>query len=267
MAARRFAAAIHPQSRNTSHGSTNRIPTEVLSMINRLLPLALAISLAAPVPAAMAEPQTPRILVTGEGESSVAPDMALISLTVMREAKTAREALDAANTAMAAVIAAMKSSGIADRDLQTGGLQISPRYNFTNRPDGSQDAELVAYQVSNTLSLRVRDLEKTGEVVDKAVSLGVNQGGNISFANEDSSKALTDARKLAVADAMQKAKTLSEAAGVQIGRVLEISDQTYNAAPMPITAKAFDRAAGTGVPIEAGENAYRVQVTMTFELR
>ena len=236
-------------------------------MINRLLPLALAAWLAAPFPAAMAEPQTPRILVSGEGESSVAPDMALVSLTVLREAKTAREALDAANAAMAAVIAAMKSSGIADRDLQTGGLQISPRYNYTNKPDGSQEAELVGYQVSNTLSLRVRDLEKTGEVVDKAVSLGVNQGGNISFTNEDTSKALTEARKRAVADAMQKAKTLSEAAGVQLGRVLDISDQTYNAAPMPITAKAFDRAEAAAVPIEAGENAYRVQVTMSFELR
>ncbi len=236
-------------------------------MINRLLPLALAASLAAPIPAALAESQTPRILVTGEGESSVAPDMALISLTVMREAKTAREALDAANAAMAAVIAAMKSSGIADRDLQTGGLQIAPRYNYTNKPDGSQEAELVAYQVSNTLSLRVRDLEKTGEVIDKAVSLGVNQGGNISFVNEDTSKALTEARKRAVADAVQKAKTLSEAAGVQLGRILDISDQAYNAAPLPITAKAFDRAVAEAVPIEAGENAYRVQVTMTFELR
>lgn len=236
-------------------------------MINRMLPLALAASLAAAVPAAMAEPQTPKIVVTGEGESSVAPDLALVSLTVMREAKTAREALDQANAAMAAVIADMKASGIADRDLQTGGLQIIPRYNYTNKPDGSQEAELVAYQVSNTLSLRVRDLAKTGEVIDKAVSLGVNQGGNITFSNEDPSKTMTEARKLAVADAMQKARTLSEAAGVELGRVLDISDQTYNQPPMPLSAKAFDRAGAEAVPIEAGENAYRVQVTMSFELR
>ena len=78
---------------------------------------------------------------------------------------------------------------------------------------------------------------------------------------------LDAAIKRAVADATQKAKTLSEAAGVQLGRVLDISDQTYNAAPMPISAKAFDRAEAAAVPIEAGENAYRVQVTMSFELR
>jgi uncharacterized protein YggE len=238
-------------------------------MMTRLLPLALATSLFVPVPAALAQQaQPPRIVVIGEGESSIAPDLAVLSLTVMREAKTAREALDAGNAAMAAVIAAMKSSGVANRDLQTGGLQINPRYNYVNKPDGTQEGELVAYQVSNTLSLRVRDLERTGEIIDKAVTLGVNQGGGVTFANEDPSKALTEARKSAVKDAMDKAHTLAEAAGVNLGKVLEISDQSYASPPMPIAAKAFDRAgAAESVPVEAGENSYKVQVTMTFELK
>ena len=94
--------------------------------------------------------------------------------------------------------------------------------------------------MTNTLSVRVRDLVKTGEILDKAVSLGVNQGGGISFANDDPSAVIDEARKKAVADAMAKAKTLSEAAGVELGRVLEISDQNYRARPMPIEAKAFD---------------------------
>lgn len=238
-------------------------------MMHRLLPLALAATIVAPVPAALAQQvQPPRIIVVGEGESSIAPDLALLSLTVMREAKTAREALDASNAAMAAVIAAMKTAGVEQRDLQTGGLQISPRYNYSNKPDGTQTAELVGYQVSNTLSVRVRDLDKTGEILDKAVSLGVNQGGGITFANDDPSKALADARKRAVANAIERARTLSEAAGVGLGRVVEIADQNFAAPPMPITAKAFDSAAGaSAVPVEAGENAYRVQVTVTFEIK
>ena len=84
--------------------------------------------------------------------------------------------------------------GIEDRDLQTAGIQIAPRYNYNNKPDGSQEAELVAYQVTNTLSVRVRDLAKTGEILDKSVSLGVNQGGGISFTNDDPA-AVTEARK------------------------------------------------------------------------
>jgi uncharacterized protein YggE len=204
--------------------------------------------------------------VTGEGEASVAPDMALLSLTVMREAATAREALDANNAAMTDVTEAIKQFGIADRDLQTAGLQIMPRYDYTNKPDGTQEAKLVAYQVTNTLSVRVRDLVKTGEILDKAVSLGVNEGGNITFANDDPSAVITEARKKAVAEATAKANTLAEAAGVKLGRVVEISDQAYSAQPMPIEAKAFDRVAAA-VPIQAGENSYRVQVNMIFELK
>ena len=236
-------------------------------MTRHLLPLALAAAIAFPAMAGAADSPTPaRIIVSGEGEATTPPDLALLSLSVMREAKTARAALDANNDAMAAVIAAMKAAGIKDRDLQTAGIQINPRYNYTNKPDGSQKGELVAYQVTNTLSVRVRDIDKTGEILDKAVSLGVNQGGGIAFSNEDPSAAVTEARKKAVADAMAKAKTLAEAAGVSIGRVLEITDQNIASPPMPINAKAFD-AAGASVPVQAGENSYAVQVTVTFELK
>ena len=236
-------------------------------MNRRMMALGLAAAIALPAVASAAEtPIQPRIVVSGEGEAAVAPDMALLSLSVMREAKTAREALDDNNAAMAEVIEAIKLFGVADRDLQTAGLQIMPRYNYTNKPDGTQEAELIAYQVTNSLSVRVRDLVKTGEILDKAVSLGVNQGGNIVFANDDPSAVLTEARKKAVAEATAKARTLAEAAGVNLGRILEISDQAFGAQPMPIEAKAFDRMAAS-VPIEAGENAYRVQVNMTFELK
>ncbi|ODT29780.1 MAG: hypothetical protein ABS35_07855 [Kaistia sp. SCN 65-12] len=236
-------------------------------MTKSFLPLALAASLAFPAIASAADPaKTPRIVVSGEGEAAVKPDIALLSLSVMREAKTARAALDANNDAMAAVITAMKAAGIADRDLQTAGIQINPRYTYTDKPDGSQEAELAAYQVTNTLSVRVRNLDDTGAVLDKAVSLGVNQGGGISFTNEDPSAALTEARKKAVADAIAKARTLAEAAGVSVGRVLEITDQTFAPRPMAINAKAFD-AARAAVPIESGENTYSVQVNVTFELK
>jgi hypothetical protein len=236
-------------------------------MTRHLLPLAIAAAIAFPAIAIAADSlPPPRIIVSGEGQSTVAPDLALLTLSVMREAKTARAALDANNDAMAAVIAAMKSAGIKDRDLQTAGIQINPRYNYTNKPDGSQEAELVAYQVTNTLSVRIRDIDKTGEILDKAVSLGVNQGGGISFSNDDPKAAVTEARKKAVADAMAKAKTLAGAAGVSIGQVLEITEQNIAPAPMPINAKAFD-AAGAAVPVQAGENAYAVQVTVTFELK
>ena len=185
-------------------------------MTRHLLPLALAAAIAFPAMAGAADSPTPapHHRDRAKAKRPSPPDLALLSLSVMREAKTARAALDANNDAMAAVIAAMKAAGIKDRDLQTAGIQINPRYNYTNKPDGSQEAELVAYQVTNTLSVRVRDIDKTGEILDKAVSLGVNQGGGISFTNDNPAATITEARKKAVADAMAKAKTLAEAAGV-----------------------------------------------------
>lgn len=208
----------------------------------------------------------PNITVTGEGEATMAPDIAILTIAVMREAKTARDALTANNDAMAAVIAAMKSSGVAERDLQTTGIQINPRFDFTQKPDGGQEAVLAAYQVTNTLSVRIRDIAKTGEILDKSVSLGVNQGGDILFANENPAQAREEARKKAVADAIAKAKTLAEAAGVSLGNVLEISETTPIAPPIPMAQAKF-RADSAAVPVQAGENAYRVVVNMTYELK
>jgi uncharacterized protein len=233
------------------------------------LSLASALVLAAPSVAGAQDRQpSPRIVVNGEGEATLRPDMALVTLGVMREAATAREALTANSDAMAAVIAAMKAGGIADRDLQTAGLQINPRYTYTNRPDGTQDARLVAYQVSNTLSVRARDLDALGEIIDRSVTLGVNQGGSITFTNDDPKPALTDARKRAVADARQRAETLAVAAGTEIGRVLEISEQNFVPPPQPFMAgRAMARDMAESVPVEAGENAYRVTVTVTYALK
>lgn len=227
--------------------------------------LALALALAATT-GAVADQPPPRIVVVGEGESTLAPDMALLSLSVMREAPTAREALSANNDAMAAVISAMKASGIAERDLQTAGVQIAPRYDYTPKQDGSQEAKLVAYQVTNTLSVRVRDIGKTGEILDKSVTLGVNQGGGITFTNDDPAPAMEEARRRAVADAIARAKTLSDAAGVRLGKVVEITELTQPQPPMPMMARYEAKAAADQVPVEAGEAAYKVQVNVTFAL-
>lgn len=237
-------------------------------MNRRILVSALAAALAAPVAAKAAEPIQPRIVVTGEGEASARPDMAILTLSVMKQAETAREALTANNSATTQVVDALKKSGIADKDLQTAGIQINPVYTYTNKPDGTQEGKLTGYQVYNTLTIRVRDIAKTGEVIDQAVTLGVNQGGSIAFTNDDPSATVTEARKKAVADAIAKAKTLTEAAGVTLGRIVEMSEQNFAQPPIPIAAKSYaqDSAAGAA-PVEAGENSYKVQVNVTFELK
>ena len=107
---------------------------------------------------------------------------------------------------MADVLQAMKDMGIADKDLQTANFNISPRYHYPKRSsDNSQPPPVITgYVVSNDLSVRVRDLSKTGEILDLVVTLGVNSGGNIRFMNDKPDEFLEKARAAAVKNALEQ---------------------------------------------------------------
>ncbi|KAB2720648.1 SIMPL domain-containing protein [Brucella intermedia] len=215
--------------------------------------------------------QPARIAVTGEGTMTASPDMAILNLSVLREAKTAREAMTANNEAMAKVLEAMKKAGIEDRDLQTGGINIQPRYVYPDDKNGLKEPSITGYTVSNSLTVRVRDLTKVGNVLDESVTLGINQGGDLNFVNDNPAATINEARKRAVADAIAKAKTLADAAGVGIGRLIEINEQSRPPMPMPIARAQFktmaDAAPQGSVPVEAGENSYNVSVNVVFEIK
>lgn len=241
-------------------------------MTSKFLSLAFATTamMAVPFAALADETPRPRIVVTGEGQAASAPDMAIISLVVLQEKPTAREALTANNEAMAKVLDAMKKAGIAERDLQTSGFNIEPRYVYPDNKDNTQPPEapkIVGYAVSNSLTVRVRDLKKVGDILDQSVTLGVNQGGNLTFTNDKPEAIVEEARKNAVANALAMAKTLTEAAGVGLGKVIEISEQSYSPRPMPMgQAKMMAAAPADSVPVATGENTYNVNVNVTFEL-
>jgi hypothetical protein len=211
----------------------------------------------------------PRIAVTGEGSVDIAPDMAVLMVSVNREASTAREALSANSAAMSKVLEAMTGLGIAKRDLQTANFDIQPRYTYPDRQSTApaEPPKLVGYIVRNALSVRVRDISRVGEVLDTSVTLGVNEGGSILFTNDDPSAAITRARVKAMEDALAKARTLAEAAGVALGDVLEISEQNYSPRPMLMMAKAEMAMDSNGsVPIAAGENTYQVTVNVSLAI-
>ena len=171
-------------------------------------------------PAFADETKAARIMVTGEGETSLAPDMAIVSLGVTREAETARDALTQNNDAMASVIASMKASGIEAKDLQTSNFSIQPRY-FHHSPKNNEQPKppsIIGYIVTNNLTLRLRDLTKLGEIIDKSVSLGVNADGGIRFINEDPGEAITKARISAMKmPATRRKRSLKLLAQVWVG--------------------------------------------------
>ncbi|MBC7313049.1 MAG: SIMPL domain-containing protein [Rhizobium sp.] len=227
----------------------------------------LSCALLLPLSALAAEPEIREatIIVSGEGEAAIAPDMAVLSLSVVREAETAAEALKANSQAMAEVIADLKAKSIADRDIQTSAFSVDPLYRQDKADDDTYGAPvIVGYRVTNGLTLRVRDLTQLGALIDAAVKLGVNQGGGISFTNDNPDAAIAEARKKAVAEAMDKAKVLTEAAGVRLGRVIEISENFARPMPQPMYRAAMAKEMADAAPIAAGENAYTVTVNITY---
>ncbi len=240
--------------------------------MRKFVALIAAIMVLLPQSAAFADNHNrpvPQIRVTGEGSSEIPPDMAIVTMTVLREADTAREALSENNKAMAAVMAAMTGAGIAERDLQTSNFNITPRYSRAGSSIKREEPPRIdGYRVSNSLTVRVRDLAKLGDILDLSVTLGVNQGGNIAFANDDASAALEAARIDAMKDALKRARTLTEAAGVGLGSILEISEQSFQPSPVPIArARTMAMEAIETVPVAGGENQYRVTVNVAIELK
>ncbi|HLP70896.1 MAG TPA: SIMPL domain-containing protein [Rhizobium sp.] len=245
-------------------------------MTSRILPslafAALACAATLSPAAAFAEEEKLReatIVVSGEGEAKLAPDLAILSLSVLREAPTAAEALAANTEAMGKVIAELKAGGIEARDLQTSDFSVMPRYRDRNDDEQIREPEIIGYAVTNGLTVRVRDLGKLGAIIDQSVRLGVNQGGSIVFTNDKPDTAVSEARKAAAAEAIAKAKTLAEATGVTLGRVVEISENFARPMPQPMFRAAMekDMMAGAPAPIEAGENSYSVTVNITYAIK
>ncbi len=211
-------------------------------------------------PLSAAEAPASYIAVTGEAQARLAPDMAVVELTVNREADTARAALDANSAAMADVIKAMRAAGIAERDLQTSNFSIQPKYQY-EQPRSEGPPRIAGYSVRNSLTVTVRDLDELGGIIDTSVRLGVNEGGNVTFSNADPSAALEQARAAAVKDAMGKAATIAGAAGVKTGDILSITEDDNRPMPRPVMMEA-KMSAAAAVPMASGENSYTVSVKL-----
>lgn len=202
-----------------------------------------------------------RITVTGEGQVTGAPDMAMISLGVTTEATTAAEAVAANNVQLALVLERLRGAGIEERDLQTSGLSLNPNWQ---QPEGETQPRITGYIASNMLTVRVRAIDTLGAVLDKAVIDGANTFNGVSFGLSDPKPAMDKARKAAVEDAMARARLLTAAAGLKLGPVISITEGGNMGGPVPMFR--MDAAAAPAVPVAAGEVATTASVTMVFGL-
>lgn len=233
-------------------------------MKNALAAVAVVLALSAPV---SAQENPPTLSASGEGVENAAPDTAVVTLGVLSRASTAREALDANNSDMEEVVQTVRGQAIADKDISTTGFSISPVYSQPPQPRASeQPAEptIVAYQVSNQVRIVVRDIDKTGVVVDSAVTAGANQAGSINFDIDDRQSLADKAIAAAIGDARRKAELMAEAAGVRLVRILSVSANEGGGGPVyRLEARA---AAAPPVPVMGGELSVTANAQISWEI-
>jgi uncharacterized protein YggE len=195
------------------------------------------------------------------------PDMAVISAGVVTNAKTADAALKENANKMAAVFAALKKSGIKDKDIQTSGINVSPQYVYEEK----KAPAITGYQASNNVNVAIHDLKIVGSVLDTLVSQGANQINGPTFSIEDTDDLMDQARKDAMVKARKRAELYAAASGLKIKRILSISEQGgYNPpgpVPMFAMAKAMRAdAAQESSPVSAGQVDVNVTVNVAYEL-
>lgn len=228
--------------------------------------LAALVAGASIAPVAAQEPSAKpehTLSVSGTGSVSVKPDLAdvTVGVTVQRDTAGAAAA-DVANV-MDAVITAVKALGIAEEDIQTTSLSLSPVYDYDRTP-----YRLVAYTATNLVTVTVRDITQAGPVIDAATGAGATDVNNITFRVADQAAAETQAREQAVRAARAKADTIAAAAGTEITGIISISE-TSSPTPYPMfygREAAADLAGAAPMPVMAGTIDVEVSVAIVYSI-
>ena len=241
--------------------------------MKRVLVAALMLGAAALPSAAIGQQSTINQTITGTrldinatGEVTRVPDLATVSAGVISRGATATAALQEAADRMQRVLAALKRAGVEDRDIQTSNVNLNPEYRYLE----NQAPQLVGYTASNSVSVRFRDIRKSGRILDALVAEGANQINGPSLSVEHPEPALDEARLKAIANARARADLYARALGMRVVRIVSINESGgyyIPPAPPPPPPMVMMRAESARTPIEPGEQKLQVSVSMIFELQ
>jgi uncharacterized protein YggE len=205
-----------------------------------------------------------RLDIVATGEVDAVPDVATIGAGVVTQSPTAAAAMADNAKRTAATVAAIRKAGIADRDIQTTAVSLSPQYRYAD----NQPPTITGYQASSRISIRFRDVKAAGPILDSLVAAGANQIDGPVLSVDKPEPLLDEARQKAIATAKARAALYARAAGLQVKRIVAISEGSYempSPRPVPMMMHAAQiKAADTS--IEAGEQKLAVSVSVTFEL-
>src|SRR3989344_4266228 len=214
----------------------------------------------------------------GNGEVFAAPDIAMVNITIREEAKEVKEAQAEATAKEKAVLDFLEKEVIAKKDIKTESYNSYPKYDYGTpcygygygMPCREKTPEIIGYEVSENISVKVRELEKAGDLVVGIGALGITEisGPNFSIENEDDLKA--EARKLAIDEAKAKAEALASDLSVRLVRIVNFSEGGDYYMPMYAKAMMAEDSAVSSAPspeLPTGENKITSNVTITYEIR
>lgn len=207
----------------------------------------------------------PSLSVRGQATLSLPADQLNISLGVVSQGKSAKDALTANNTQMNDLIQALEKAGLSESDYQTGRFSIRPLYNERPRnaePDWSP--KIIGFEVHNSLDVTTDQIDKAGSFIDAATSAGANSIDNIQFQISEPQKHRDELIQAAARNAIEDAKSLSQAAGVKLVRINAISiNDPQIAVPRQFMMKSV---AAESTPIVAGDVEMSASVTVIYQI-
>ena len=235
-----------------------------------LLASALAIGTVAMTTASAQSPSPPiaapsdgtLLSVSASAEATRVPDVATLSTGVVTQAADANAALKANSAQMNKVVAAIRAAGIAERDIQTSGININPQYRYAE----NQPPTITGYQASNTVNIKVRDIAKLGEVLDALVASGANQVNGPSFEIDQPEAAYDEARQAALKKAQARAEMYAKSLGLRVRRIVSISEGGGFRPPMPMMKAMAMDARAESAPVAPGETTLSANLDVVFEL-
>lgn len=214
----------------------------------------------------MARMHAPRTLLTLSETAEIrsSPDVAFITFGVVTEGKSADEAMKLNAQKMNSVFAAVKAQGIADKNVQTTGLNLNAVYDY---PQNGGTPTLRGYQATNRISVRVEDVKKLGGAIDAVVKAGINQIDGISFGLKDPSVAEDQARQAAIKTLTARAELYARSLGKAVKRVKSLNESASLNAPAPIPMyRAKMEMAADATPVAGGEVSSTLTLNAEFEL-
>lgn len=205
------------------------------------------------------ETQIATLTADGTGVVSVAPDIVIVTIGVTTRGGNPVETLEENSASMQAVIDAVIAAGVAERDVATSGFSIGPIYADQRAGEGNEPARIIGYNVRNQVTVRIRNLDASGGILDLVVEAGASQINGIRFDIADPQPLEDEAMAAAIADAVRKAELMAAAADVRIVRILSVSAYSNSQPQFEVQRLAT-------VPIMGGERSITANATVIFEI-